>query len=162
MASNSVLRLPPSQRGELRAFLRKRSFPASAPRPMRIIQLLDQGVTCREITGKLGAPASTISRRRRRYHQDGMPGLATIHPGRPPYKLTPEFRARVLARTRQAPPGGATHGSLRKMAAVMKVGKNLIARIWREAGLMPHRLQRYTPSTDPQFEQKAAAIIASP
>ena len=46
------------------------------------------------------------------------------------------------------------------MAAVMRAGKNLIARIWREAGLMPHRLQRHMASTDPQFEQKAAAIIA--
>ena len=46
------------------------------------------------------------------------------------------------------------------MAAVMKVGKNLIARIWREAGLMLRRLRRHMASTDPQFEQKAAAIIA--
>ena len=45
------------------------------------------------------------------------------------------------------------------MAAVMKVSKNLIARIWKEADLKPHRLERYMASNDPQFEQKAAAII---
>ena len=77
----------------------------------------------------------------------------------PPQKLTPALRARVLERTRQAPPDGSTHWSLRKMAAVMKVSKNLIARIWREADLKPHRLERYMASNDPQFEQKAAAII---
>src|ERR1700680_54873 len=54
---------------------------------------------------------------------------------------------------------GSTHWSLRKMAAVMKVSKNLIARIWKEADLKPHRLERYMASNDPQFEQKAAAII---
>jgi hypothetical protein len=59
----------------------------------------------------------------------------------------------------QAPPEGCTHWSLRK-AAVMKVNKNLIARIWKEADLKPHRLDRYMASNDPQFEQKAAAIIA--
>jgi transposase len=45
------------------------------------------------------------------------------------------------------------------MAAVMKVNKNLIARIWKEADLKPHRLERYMASNDPQFEEKAAAII---
>jgi len=48
-------------------------------------------------------------------------GLATIHPGQPPRKLTPQLRAKVLEKTRQAPPDGSTHWSLRKMAAVMKV-----------------------------------------
>jgi hypothetical protein len=42
---------------------------------------------------------------------------------------------------------------LRKMAAVMKVSKNLIARIWHEAELKPHRLERYMASNDPQFEK---------
>jgi transposase len=65
----------------------------------------------------------------------------------------------VLERTRQAPPDGSTHWSLRKMAVVMKVSKNLIARIWKEADLKPHRLDRYMASNDPQFEEKAAAII---
>jgi hypothetical protein len=41
----------------------------------------------------------------------------------------------------------------------MKVGKNLIARVWKEADLKPHRLERYMASNDPQFEQMAAAII---
>jgi hypothetical protein len=44
------------------------------------------------------------------------------------------------------------------MAAVMKVNKNLIARIWQEADLKPHRLERYLASHDPQFEEKAAII----
>ena len=66
---------------------------------------------------------------------------------------------RKLERTRQAPPDGSTHWSLRKMAAVMKVSKNLIARIWKEAELKPHRLDRYMASDDPQFEEKAADII---
>jgi transposase len=45
------------------------------------------------------------------------------------------------------------------MAALMKVNKNLIARIWKEAELKPHRLDRYMASDDPQFEEKAADVI---
>jgi len=41
----------------------------------------------------------------------------------------------------------------------MKVGKNRIARVWEEADLKPHRLDRYMASNDPRFEKKAAAII---
>ena len=153
MASVPVLHLTPTQRGELQVYLRKRNLPASVAQRMRIILLLDEGTAYREITEKLGAPASTISRWKQRYAEDGVLGLASIHPGLPPQKLTAELRARVLERTRQAPPDGATHWSLRKMAAVMQVGKNLIARIWHEAELKPHRLDRYMASTDPQFEQ---------
>jgi transposase len=159
MASTTVLHLTPTQRGEIQAHLRKRNLPASLAQRMRIVTLLDEGASYRDIEEKVGVPASTISRWKQRYREEALLGLATIHPGRPPQKLTPAFRARVLERTRQAPPDGSTHWSLRKMAAAMKVSKNLIARIWKEADLKPHRLERYMASNDPHFEHKAAAII---
>ena len=159
MAKIEVLHLTPSERGELQSYLRKRNLPASVAQRMRIVLLLDEGASYREIEERLGAFPSTISRWKQRYEKDGVLGLATIHPGQPPKKLTPQLRARVLERTRQAPADGSTHWSLRKMAAVMKVSKNLIARIWKEADLKPHRLERYLASNDPQFEEKAAAII---
>jgi transposase len=159
MAKKEVLHLTPTERGELHSYLRKRNLPASVAQRMRILLLLDEGASYSEIRERLGAYPSTISRWKRRYDEDGVLGLVTIHPGQPPQKLTPQLRARVLAKTRQAPSDGSTHWSLRKMAAVMNVSKNLIARIWKEADLKPHRLERYMASNDPQFEQKAAAII---
>ena len=159
MAKMEVLHLTPTERGELQGYLRKRNLPTSVAQRMRIVLLLDEGTSYRDIEEKLGTPASTISRWKQRYEQDGLLGLATIHPGQPPQKLTPQLRAKVLEKTRQAPPDGSTHWSLRKMAAVMQVSKNLIARIWKEADLKPHRLERYMASDDPQFEEKAAAII---
>jgi len=159
MAKMEVLHLTPTERGELQGYLRKRNLPASVAQRMRIILLLDEGVPYSEIREQLGAFPSTISRWTQRYEKDGVLGLATIHPGQPPQKLTPQLRAKVLEKTRQTPPDGSTHWSLRKMASVMKVSKNLIARIWKEADLKPHRLERYMASDDPQFEEKAAAII---
>src|SRR3984893_4647409 len=125
---------------------------------MRIVLLLDDGVSYRDIEEKLGTPASTISRWKERYREEGLLGLATIHPGQPAQKLTPELRARVLARTREAPPDGSRSWSLRKMAAVMEVSKNLIARIWKEADLKPNRRARVGTSNDPRLA-KADAII---
>lgn len=86
-------------------------------------------------------------------------GLATLHPGQPPSKLTPQLRAKILAKTQQQPPDGSTHWSLRKMAMAMGVGKDLVRQVWQEAELKPHRLERYMASDDPQFEQKATDII---
>ena len=159
MAKMEVLHLTPSERGELDAHLRRRNLPASVAQRMRIVLLLDEGVCYRDIEEKLETPPSTISRWKQRYEKDGLLSLATIHPGQPPQKLTAQLRAKVLERTRQAPPYGSTHWALRKMGAVMKVNKNLIARIWKEADLKPHRLERYMASKDPQSEEKAAPII---
>jgi hypothetical protein len=34
-----------------------------------------------------------------------------------------------------------------------------VHRVWKIAGLRPHRLERYMASEDPDFESKAAAIL---
>jgi transposase len=39
------------------------------------------------------------------------------------------------------------------------ISKDVVHRIWRTAGLQPHRLERYLASNDPDFERKAADII---
>src|SRR5260221_122013 len=135
MAKMEVLHLTPTNGGKLHGYCENRNLPASVAQRMRIVLLLDEGTSYRDIEEKLGTPASTISRWKQRYQEDGLLGLATIPPGQPPQKLTPTLRARVLERTRQAPPDGSTHWSLRKMAAVMKVSKDLNARILKEADL---------------------------
>jgi len=45
------------------------------------------------------------------------------------------------------------------MAAAIGVSKDLIRQVWREAGLKPHRLDRYMASNDPQFDERAAEVI---
>ena len=151
--------LTTARRSELDSCLRKRNLPASVALRMRIVWMLDEGASYHDIQEKLDTTAPTISLWKKRYRLEGIVGLATFHPGQPAKKLTPQLRARILARTQQPPPDGSTHWSLRKMAAVMHVGKDLIRRVWEEADLKPHRLDRYMASNDPQFEQKAADVI---
>jgi transposase len=40
------------------------------------------------------------------------------------------------------------------------VSNATVLRVWRRAGLRPHRLERYVATTDPEFERKAADVIA--
>lgn len=159
MTLRSRITLSATQRGELHAHLRRRNLPVSVAVRMRIVLMLDEGASYSDIKEKLDTTAPTISLWKRRYLDEGLVGLATFHPGQPPQKLTPQLRAKILAKTQQEPPDGSTHWSLRKMAVVMGVGKDLIRQVWREADLKPHRLDRYMASDDPQFEKKAAQII---
>ena len=140
-------------------YLRKQNLPAAVAQRMRILLLLADGATYREVMESLETTAPTISLWKKRYLEDGILGLGTVRPGQPPQKLTPALRAKILAKTQQAPPDGSTHWSLRKMAAVIGVGRELIRKVWKEADLKPHILERYLASNDPAFEQKAAAII---
>jgi DNA invertase Pin-like site-specific DNA recombinase len=66
MASTSTLHLTPTQRGELEGYLRKRNLPASVAQRMRIVLLLDEGSSYRDIEEKLGTPNSTVSRWKQR------------------------------------------------------------------------------------------------
>ena len=108
MAKMEVLHLTPTQRGELHAFLRSRNLPASVAQRMRIGLMLDAGISYHDIQEKLGTPPSTISLWKQRYEKEGVVGLATVHPGQPPQKLTAQLRAKVLERTRQIPSDGST------------------------------------------------------
>lgn len=159
MALPKPLPVSANQRAELQALLRRHSLPASMAQRARIVLMLADGVTYSEIMESLSTTAPTISLWKKRYLQEGVVGLGSVRPGQPPRKLTPALRAKILARTQQAPPDGSTHWSLRKMAAAIGVGKELIRRVWKEADLKPHRLERYMGSNDPAFEQKAAEII---
>ena len=42
---------------------------------------------------------------------------------------------------------------------VLGVSKDTVHRVWKEARLKPHRLERYMASDDPEFETKAAGIL---
>lgn len=159
MALPQPLSLTGTQRAELQSYLRKHNLPASLAQRMRIVLALADGLTYRESAETLSTTAPTISLWRRRYEQEGLIGLGTVRPGQPPSKLTPALRARILAKTRENPPDGSTHWSLRKMAACMGIGRELIRKVWNEADLKPPVLERYMASNDPDFERKAADII---
>jgi AraC-like DNA-binding protein len=74
-------------------------------------------------------------------------------------RLFSKLQARVLEATRRKPKDGSTHWSVRKLAQELHISKDAVHRIWRTAGVKPHRLERYLASNDPDFESKAAAII---
>jgi transposase len=156
--SDSVL-LTDSQQSELSRIAQSRSLPAGYVFRARLILMLAEGASFSGIQQKLGTTAPTIIRWKQRFLASGINGLDTSHPGQPAFVITPKLRARILSATRRAPKDGSTHWSCRKLAAELDVSKDAVHRVWKEAGLKPHRLERYMASDDPDFESKAADII---
>src|SRR6201993_3176816 len=158
MSIDSVVLSEDRQR-ELHRIAQSRSLPAGYVFRARLILMLAEGTSFSTIKQRLGTTAPTISRWKQRFLNSGIDGLDTNHPGQSASVLTPKLRARILSTTRKKPKDGSTHWSCRKLAAALGVSKDAVHRVWKEAGLKPHRLERYMASDDPDFEAKAADII---
>jgi transposase len=153
------LGLTEEQRRELIGISQSRALPAGYVTRAKLILLLSEGVPYSEIGWRLGTSRPTIIRWKELFLREGVNGLDSNHPGQKPFKLTPGLRAKVLAATRRKPTDSSTHWSCRKQAAALGISKDLVQRVWKEAGVRPHRLERYMASTDPDFESKVADII---
>ena len=159
MATGSEISLTSDQRSELSNIAQSRSLPAGYVFRAKLTLMLAQGASFSAIKRQLQTTAPTIVRWKQRFVQSGLDGLDTYHPGQKATLLTPALRARILSATRKKPSDGSTHWSCRKLAAALGVSKDAVHRVWKEAGLKPHRLERYMASDDPEFERKAADII---
>ena len=159
MATSSEVTLTSSQRTELSSIAQSRSLPAGYVFRAKLILMLAEGASFNTIKHRLQTTAPTIIRWKQRFLQCGLEGLDTYHPGQKATVLTPPLRARILSATRKKPSDGSTHWSCRKLADALGVSKDAVHRVWKEAGLKPHRLERYLASDDPEFERKAADIL---
>lgn len=154
-----ALTLTTDERDELERRRRSRKIRAEDARRATVILMLADGASFTTINAAVGCFPDYINRWKQRFEREGLAGLRAKYCGQPPTLRTPALEARILARTRRAPPDGSTHWSTRKLAKVMGVSHGLIAQVWRRAGLQPHRLERYMLSDDPDFEQKAADVL---
>ena len=155
----TTFRLSRPEAQELRARVRSRVLRAGDVRRARLILMLSEGQSWSAIQQALGCSSAYIARWQARFAYQRLAGLFARHQGRPVSKRTPRLEARILAWTRRAPDDGSTHWSTRKLARALGINHMMVARVWRRAGLKPHRLERYMASDDPDFERKAADVI---
>src|SRR5450759_4079749 len=140
MATGSEILLTQQQHSDLSCVAQSRSLPAGYVFRAKLILMLAEGASFSAIKRQLQTTAPTIIRWKQRFRRSGLEGMATYHPGQTPSVLTPAFGARLLS-------------------AALGVSKDAVHRVWQEAGLKPHRLERYMASDDPEFEAKAADIL---
>src|SRR6202049_2663120 len=158
MATGSEVLLTRQQHSDLSSIAQSCSLPAGYVFRAKLILMLPEGVSFNAIKRQLQTTAPTIVRWKQRFRRHGLEGLDTYHPGQKPRVLTPALHALILSATRRKPSDGSTHWSCRKLATALGVSKDAVHRVWQEAGLKPHRLERYMASDDPDFETTAADI----
>ena len=152
--------LTEAEREELTRWSRSRTLASRDVFVASLILALADGKSYTQIEAELNTSRPTIARWKSRVENYGLAGLETQHRGSKPRTVTPEVQAKVLRKTTQPPTDGSTHWSCRKLAATLGLGKSTVQRIWNQARVKPHRLERYMASDDPLFEEKAADVIA--
>jgi transposase len=157
--SNTVS-LSKAERVELSQRAMSQAGRADDARRARLILLLEAGETWAQIREKLSCNDAFIDRWSKRFIAERLAGLFSRHAGQEPSTLTPELEASILEWTIKRKPRAATHWSTRKLADQLGVSHMMVARVWRKHSLKPQRLDGYMTSDDPDFEKKAADIIA--
>ena len=158
--SMSTIALSKVERVELSQRAASQAGRADDARRARLILRLAAGDTWAQLRDKLSCNDAFIDRWSKRFAAERLAGLFSRHAGQEASTLTPTLEARILEWTVKRKPAGATHWSTRKLAEQLKISHMMIARVWRKHSLQPHRLEGYMTSDDPDFEKKAADIIA--
>ena len=159
MRTTIAIELSSGERKELQRRARSHKLRWDDVRRAQVILMLGEGKTYATIQEQVGCDAGFISRWKKRFVEGGLGGLHGRHRGRAVEKRTPALEARILEWTRKAPPDGSTHWSTRRLAQHLGINHMMVARVWKRAGLRPHRMKRYMASSDPDFEKKAADVI---
>ncbi|MCY4494066.1 MAG: IS630 family transposase [Acidimicrobiaceae bacterium] len=148
-------------RRELERLSRSVSEPVRVVRQARVLLLAADGLSNEETARRGGVAPNTVRAWRRGFAQGGLRWLGTTAPGRGPERsLTAAAEAAIVADTLTVePPDGAVCWSTRQMAARHGVGKDIVARVWRERGLRPWLADVFKVSLDPDFEAKLQDVI---
>ena len=143
----------------LRALVRARTTEQRLAQRARIVLHAAEGTPNRTIAAELGVSPMTVLLWRTKYARDGLAGLVDEpRPGRPP-TYSREARDRVIALTLEPPPAGTTHWSVRRLAHRVGMSETTVWRIWRSAGLKPHRTETFKWSTDPDLVPKVRDVV---
>ena len=144
---------------QLTALSRSRSEEARLVERAHIILACLQGKNLKQVARELGVSIPTVRQWRRRFAQQGIPGLRDRpRSGKPP-TYGPEFRNRVLTLLEQPPPHGLAHWDGPTVAASLGASVHAVWRTLRREGIYLQRLRSWCVSTDSEFATKAAEVV---
>jgi transposase len=153
------VRLTESDRSELTAWRRRRKTAQALALRAGIILDCADGMDNRTIASRHNVTQQTVSKWRQRFSQQGIEGLMDAPRSGAPRSIDDAVVERVVARTLESKPVGATHWSTRSMANELGLSQTAVSRIWRAFGLQPHRQDTFKLSTDPLFVEKVRDIV---
>jgi transposase len=155
------LQITDGQRTVLERMARSSSLAHRTVLQAKAILLSADGVAIYEVARRLGVASNSVRQWRRRFEQEGLDGVGRIAKGRGRKSWLPEGTvAAVVHDTLHASPDdGATEWSTRSMGDRFGIGKDTVARIWRDHNLKPWRRDTFKVSKDPNFEEKLVDVV---
>ena len=160
-APAAPLSLTDEQRSALDRLARSTSTRHRTVQQAQALLLASQGVANNEIARRVGVSANSVRKWRTRWAEKGLADFGRIAPGRGRKSwLEPGTVEAVVHDTLHAPTDdGSTQWTTRTMAARHGIGKDTVARIWRDHNLRPWRTDRFKVSNDPRFEEKLVDVV---
>jgi len=127
----------------------------------RALLAAGDGVANYEIARRVGVSANSIRKWRARFAEEGLDNFGRIAEGRGRKSWLPEGTvAEVVRVTREeSPPDTSTHWTTRSIGKRFGIGKDSVARIWRDHDLKPWRVDTFKVSNDPRFEEKLVDVV---
>ena len=125
----------------------------------RIVLAAADGDANGAIATQLGCHPVTVGKWRRRFAERGLDGLHDEPRPGAPRTISDEDVERVIRKTLEETPSGATHWSTRSLAQATGMSQSAVSRIWRAFALKPHQLESFKLSSDPLFIEKVRDIV---
>ena len=125
-----------------------------------IILLSAEGKQVREISRKCNLSPQSCSKWRNRFCEKRLEGLKDEPRKGRPLVYTAERRLKVISLACSKPVDGSNQWSVRQLAKATGMSSATVHTILHEGSLKPHKVEYWCgKSTDPEFEEKQAAIL---
>ncbi len=155
------LAMTDEQRAALEAIARSTTLGHRKVMQAKALLLAGEGVGTNEVARRCHTTNESVRAWRRRFEVEGVEGVGRIAKGRGRRSWLPEgtVAAVVNDTLHKVPEDGSTHWTTRLMASRFGIGKDTVARIWKDHNLKPWKVDTFKVSNDPRFEEKLVDVV---
>jgi transposase len=155
------LEMTDEQRAQLQQMARSSMLPHRKVNQARGLLDAADGVANEEIGRRCGVDPDAVRRWRNRFVEKGVGGVGVIAKGRGRKAILTDGTVAEVVRVtcQELPADGSTHWTTRMLAKRFGIGKDTVARIWRDHNLKPWRIETFKISNDPRFEEKLVDVV---
>ena len=149
------------QRRALERMARSTTLPHRKVVQAKALLLAADGVGTNEVARRCATTNESVRAWRRRFESEGVEGVGRIAAGRGRRSWLPEGTVADVVRVtlEETPDDTSTHWTTRSLGQRMGIGKDTVARIWRDHNLKPWRVETFKLSNDPHFEEKLVDVV---
>jgi transposase len=153
------LKLTNQERRELESLSHRSRTSSFLARRARIVLACAEGGDNKTVARRLRLSQTTVCKWRARFVRQRLDGLYDEPRPGAPRRITDDQIEKVIIRTLETKPPGATQWSVREMAKATGLNRMAINRIWRAFGMQPHRIEAFKLSPDPLLIEKVRDIV---